>query len=104
MLFILIADILVAEVDDKAVITYLSALYKALPTVPPYVRMQNEQVLISFFEIHRKLNVSFSQFREVSKARPSELFCHHFRVFWYRRNLYIVTCLVGSLRRSGPLW
>ena len=47
-----IADILVAEVDDKAVITYLSALYKALPTVPPYVRMQNEQVSMLFFGIH----------------------------------------------------
>eukprot|EP00794_Sanderia_malayensis_P004521 gene4521-5117_t len=35
-------DILVAEVDEKAVLTYVSSLYKALPTIPPHVRMQND--------------------------------------------------------------
>eukprot|EP00795_Rhopilema_esculentum_P007424 gene7424-13183_t len=36
-------DMLGAEVDEKAVLTYVSSLYRALPSVPPQTRMQSEE-------------------------------------------------------------
>ena len=46
-----------AEIDEKAVLTYVSSLYRALPSVPPQTRLQSEQVCESMLTHLTSLSV-----------------------------------------------
>ena len=51
-----------AEIDEKAVLTYVSSLYRALPSVPPQTRLQGEQVFDQITSLFSLLRRHFYEF------------------------------------------
>jgi len=73
-------DMMGAEIDEKAVLTYVSSLYRALPSVPPQTRLQGEQERQqAYFEYCNKAKKLITWIRNMishvnSREFPTSLF------------------------------